>query len=115
MESQNRIGHLERVFELHSQNGDVGRHPWKKLAIGIVNGDHNIISDHILRNDRRLANIGNHPVKCCVRVGSTVNTAFCPTAILPTSDSSTLVSTCIFVRSCAISKIVGGLREEATV
>ena len=44
-----------------------------------------------------------------------MNVAFWPALILPMSDSSTLVSNCIFVRSCAISKIVGAANDAATV
>ena len=46
---------------------------------------------------------------------STVNVACCPTSRRPTSDSATLVSTCILVKSCAISKIVGAWNDAATV
>jgi hypothetical protein len=46
---------------------------------------------------------------------STVKDAFCPTLAFPTSVSLTLVSTCIFVRSCAIRKSVGVWKLAATV
>ena len=52
-----------------------------------------------------------------VRFGyaSTVKVASCPTFAAPTSDSETLVSTCICVRSRAIRKSVGVWKLAATV
>ena len=39
----------------------------------------------------------------------------CPTLHIPMSDSETSAETCIFVRSCAIVKIVGAVKDAATV
>ncbi len=55
------------------------------------------------------------PQKVRSGYASTVNDAFWPTLAFPTSVSLTLVSTCIFVRSCAIRNRVGVWKLAATV
>ncbi len=39
----------------------------------------------------------------------------CPTLHIPMSDSETSAETCILVRSCAIVKSVGAVKDAATV
>ena len=55
------------------------------------------------------------PVNTCPGYASTVNVAGWLTRTRPTSASDTLVSTCIFVRSCAMRNSVGAARLAATV
>src|SRR5512136_444133 len=55
------------------------------------------------------------PRKVCPGYESTVKVASCSRPTLPMSASSTLVSTCILVRSWAIRNSVGACSEAATV
>src|SRR5215467_1181344 len=55
------------------------------------------------------------PVKVRVGKASTVKVVCWPTWTRPTSASSTLVSTCILLRSCAMTKSTGAWRLAATV
>src|SRR4029434_3595791 len=45
---------------------------------------------------------------------STVKRTGCPTLHIPRRDCETSAETCIFVRSCAIVKIVGAWNDAAT-
>src|SRR5258705_455514 len=55
------------------------------------------------------------PLKVRPGKASTVNVACWPTCTRPTSASSTLVSTCILLRSCAMTKSTGAWRLAAEV
>ena len=66
-EAQHGVGHFQRVIELSGQDRDVGGHSRKQLEVRIVDRDHHVVGDHVLRDDWRLADVGNDALETSCR------------------------------------------------
>ena len=94
---------------------DVRGHARLELELGVRHVDHRCVGHDVLL--RRSAAGGPAP-RCrrnVVRIGVDAESHLCSGRMRPTSDSSRLARTCIFVRSAASTNSVGACMLAATV
>ncbi len=97
----------DRIVNLAQAYLDVGRHSRPELQIVVVHVEDHVIRHHVLLNLRIITDLGYGRGKLVVREGRHGEDSLLPYPYLPISASSTLVYTCMRVRSSAILNSTG--------
>ena len=107
---------MSTAFLATGLNRNIGGHARLEQQIVVVDLHHHHVGDHILDRDRGVADLGDAALEGALRVGIHRKADRSgPVWARLISDSSTLVSICILVRSWAMVNRVGVWKEAATV